>query len=747
MGIVDRWLDKRIQAMGYTKGPPAGGGAPIIVLGNPSSGLLGDDSTMPSTRTERLAMVCSWVFSDLQFLVNEGSQAEFYVAENKQKIEDHPLVTLLEEPNPDMGASYLWQFLFGWLLLRGESYWWLLTNQAGDLQEIWPIPADSMAPIPDPERKSGHYISAYAYTLPSTGRTIPIPPQYVCYFRRPNIFDLYRGLGLAGVLRLALETDASAATWNRDSYKNEMTVRTGVFLPKEMPDPIYNTSKEEIRQALVEEHARYIISRAGQVDVKQFGVSPKDAEYLNSRVFNREEIDRVLGIPAGLWAKEATRANSDAAKAVAIDVQVWPMLCMIAGEITTQILRRYYDPGQKGKFSDIRIQDRAQILAERTQYWQVQSVNECREDIGKPPLEGSIFDDVPLKSFDAAFAAQVAAGAQAAAAAAAGEASSPDVAAKADLKRWRSLAVRLVRSGKAPASREFASEAIPAETMALIREALEEARDEEAVKHVFAHVFAHFSPAALAAAEAAKAKKEPNREAEDALRKKIEAILKARMDRVTKDPRHWETALDGLAGELQAALIPELARAIRDQIAAQSLEVGVALDQAAVNQAAVEWAKQYSYELVKGLTETTLKQLRTVIPTFLETPGMTQGDLVGMLEPTFGAARANSIATNEVTRAMAQATTMHKELLAESGLLMEEVWHTANDDHVCYICGPANGKGEDEPITAADEAPWGKSFWKGRSWKEVFPGGPPGHAGPCRCTTTLRVKKVKGKNS
>ncbi|MFA6134451.1 MAG: phage portal protein [Phycisphaerae bacterium] len=735
MSILDRWLDKRIQDLGYAKGQPSGG-APVVVLGGSSaSSLLGDD-TMPSASTERQALVCSWVFSDVQFLVNEASQSSFYVEENKQEVEDHPMTSLLKWPNQDMGSSYLWQYLFGWLLLRGEAYWWLLPNQAGDLTELWPIPSDSMAPIPDPERKSGHYIRAYGYTLPTTGRTIEIPPEHVCYFRRPNLFDLYRGQGLANTFKLAMETDRSAAQWNRDAYKNEMTVRTGVFLPKEMPDPIYNTAREEIRQALVEEHARYIISRTGQVDIKQFGVSPKDAEYLNSRVFNREEIDRIFGIPAGLWAKEATRANSDAAKAVAIDVQVWPLLCLIADEITAQILRRYYEPGQLGVFRDIRILDRAQILAERTKYWEVQAVNECRADIGKEPFEGTLYDEVPLAILQTAFAAQVATLAQEAAQVPAGEATM--AAARVDLKRWRSLALRLVRQGKAPTAREFTSERIPGATMEILRAALEDAGSEEAVKHVFAR----FISADNAAAEAAKAK-EPERAAEEALRKKIEVILKARMARVTKDPAHYEAALEGLDAELQAALIPELAKAVRDQIAAQSLEVGVAFDIAAINQAAVEWAKKYTFELVKGLTETTLKQLRTVISTYLETPGMTQGDLVGMLEPTFGAARANSIATNEVTRAMSQGTTMHQELLAEAGVQMEEVWHTANDDHVCYICGPANGKGQDEPITAADEAPWGRSFWRGRSWKEVFPGGPPGHAGPCRCSKTLRVKKVK----
>jgi len=710
MTILDKWLDRRIEKMGYVK---AGSQLPpVLVAGTGSSGTLAWDS-MDDGRREALAMACAWVYSDVQYIVNEASQAEFYVTENDEQVAAHPYAALRKRPNPDLGASYLWQFLLGWLLLRGRAYEWLLRNTLGEIVEIWPVPANSMQAVPDPERQSGHYISHFRYTPPQTGVPIDLPYRDVVYYRRPNIFDLYGGQGFLDPLNMAVQTDRSAAMWNRDSYGNEMTVRTGIFLPAELADPLYDKAKAEIRQQLVEEHARYIISRTGQLEVKQFGVSPKDAEYLASRTFNREEIDRVLGFPAGFWAKEATRANSDAARAVVIGGTVWPLLCLVADEITAQVLRENYGPGQEGQFEDIRPADRELVLQERQLYWQVYTVDECREEVGKEPAGGA-WGAAPFGQQGVNAAAQPV---RIVGPPAAAMMSAASAALKADLRRWEGIAVRRARGGEAPAY-DFESATIPEAARRLLYAELQELSGEAAVKALFAGLKA----------------KGPDRAAEAAIRTRVLAILQERLGPVAQAPEQWQQALAGLDDELRAALTAELAQIVRRQVLAEALVVGVDFDETAVNRAAVEWARQYSFELVTELTEVTRAGAQQAVTAYLQTPGMTQGDLEALLAPTFGAGRAENIGTTEVTRALSQATTMHQELLAEAGIQMEEVWNTSHDDIVCPICGPANGKSENEPIAAAP--------YNGQTWKEKFPGGPPGHP-RCRCWKTLRVKRPK----
>jgi len=216
-------------------------------------------------------------------------------------------------------------------------------------------------------------------------------------------------------------------------------------------------------------------------------------------------------------------------------------------------------------------------------------------------------------------------------------------------------------------------------------------------------------------------KVEPDRAAEAELRKRILDVFRGRLEAVLSSPESAVDALLGMDNDLRAAVQPVLVKVVEDAVIAESLAVGVYPDVAAVNAAALAWASSYTYDLVTGLMETTRKVVSDAIRAFLSTPGMTVKDLEDMLAPAFGPVRAEMIAITEVTRAMAQATLIYQQLLKEWGLEMVRVWHTSNDEHVCPICEPNNGK---------PEGAW------------TVPDGPPAHP-RCRCWTTLELRRGK----
>jgi len=163
-----------------------------------------------------------------------------------------------------------------------------------------------------------------------------------------------------------------------------------------------------------------------------------------------------------------------------------------------------------------------------------------------------------------------------------------------------------------------------------------------------------------------------------------------------------------LQDALAALFIPFLTGIAVQETMRVSVDVGIAFDPAVINTHAIQWARDYSYELIKGLTDTTRKVVSEAITSFFETPGMTQGDIEKLLEPAFGQVRSQMIATTEVTRASAEGTNEVQRLVAETGLPMTRIWSTANDDLTCPICFPLN----DQP----------ESVWAGE-----FPSGPPAH--------------------
>lgn len=439
---------------------------------------------------ETLAITSSWVYSDIDLIAKEGARAALEVYERKgeepEAIQDHDFEQLLRRPNPFMGPSFVKRYTLSWWLLRGEAYWWLVPDQSGQLAEIWPIPSNRMRPIPDKKA----YISGYGYKGRHGEPEIPIPVEQVCYFRFPNQFDYHRGLSPLTAYSMALKTDKGAQEWNQDIFTDGVPFRTILSVPDTMTQPNYERFKAEIQDEFAE-RKRMLVGRGGDLKAQELGISNKDMEFLAGRTFTREEIDRVFGVPAGFWAKEATRANTEAARASLIEYAVWPLLVLMGEELEAQVLQRYYDESLTVLPEDIRPRDRALLVEERTQYWQVQTVNEARAELGLDELEDEELGAklVPL-AIKGAPAVPFGGGGENPFDKAPGEDEEDDEEeldkeAKADLRRWKSIALRRLKAGESPGEYEFESDCIPADVAQQVKAMLDGAETDEDVKAAF----------------------------------------------------------------------------------------------------------------------------------------------------------------------------------------------------------------------------------------------------------------------
>ncbi|MBU0492162.1 MAG: phage portal protein [Chloroflexi bacterium] len=498
---MPQWLDQRIdnwlQGQGYVKAAqvrsaPIGavweGEAPEFNVDSPAL------SNEVQARTERLALTSAWAYSDINLIAKEFSGAAFHVyersgPESAAEVPDHPFELLLQRPNAFMGRAFLWQYSALWQELRGEAYWMLVPDRAGQLVELWPLPASRVEPVPD----AHEFIKGFRYTYRHGANSTVIDPRYILFVRFPNPLDYHRGLSPLSAARLGLETDYGAAQWNQTTYQNDVVLRTLISIDRNTSTPDFERIRSEIVRELVENRKRFLIARAGDVDAKALGLSHKDLEFLEGRGFTREEIDRVFGVPPGIWAKDATQANSEAARATLIGSTVRPLHVLWQEDLTSQVLQRWYGEQYTGQFEDIRPRDRALLAEERKVYWQVKRLEEARADLGLDPL-GDERDQllVPELLGQSRGGGLGLFGSDAAATPGAGEAKTLDqVALKADLRRWQSVALRRLRDGEGPGGYDFASDYIPRALAATIKTALAGAETAEEVKAAFAAPFHH----------------------------------------------------------------------------------------------------------------------------------------------------------------------------------------------------------------------------------------------------------------
>ena len=139
------------------------------------------------------------------------------------------------------------------------------------------------------------------------------------------------------------------------------------------------------------------------------------------------------------------------------------------------------------------------------------------------------------------------------------------------------------------------------------------------------------------------------------------------------------------------ALLPELEQLFIDQAMRLMDEVRVGIDFDLINTRAQTWARNYTYELVKGINDNSRASLQQYVSNFFE-QGVTKGDLEAQIARLYGPVRGEMIAVTEVTRASVQGELAYGEELTKLGLALVPIWQTRNDGIVCPLCEPNNGQ-------------------------------------------------------
>ena len=141
--------------------------------------------------------------------------------------------------------------------------------------------------------------------------------------------------------------------------------------------------------------------------------------------------------------------------------------------------------------------------------------------------------------------------------------------------------------------------------------------------------------------------------------------------------------------DLMEVIPPQLQDMFLQQAKVLISENGIDVDWTLPNQSAADWAKTYSYDLVRGITGNQREALNRYVPEFYEN-GWTLGDLTDKLSFWFGPVRAEMIAVTEITRAAVEGERQEVDELKQHGISMKPLFNTSNDELVCEICGPLN---------------------------------------------------------
>ncbi len=259
-----------------------------------------------------------------------------------QRAPDHPLQSLLDEPNPDFTTRELMGRLVQWLDLGGNAYWMKVrAGQRSVPAELWPAPPDKIAAVPGgPE--SGHMIAQYRFEMGSVKRTIE--REDMIHFAYPSPSDMFYGVSPVQAASMAVDIDTESQEFQKVSLQNR-GVPDGVFTLR--GDGITREEWEAAREQVREQYQGADAHRApwvvGHAEWTQMSLSPVDLDYVNSRKESRLEILSALGIPPPLVSifEDATLANAQTARKVFWADTVVPLLEELADTLNASLVPEF----------------------------------------------------------------------------------------------------------------------------------------------------------------------------------------------------------------------------------------------------------------------------------------------------------------------------------------------------------------------------------------------------------------------
>ena len=245
----------------------------------------------------------------LQLLEREEKDGRLF----RSKARKHPLYPILHErPCPEL-TSFEWrEMMQANLLVRGNAYCERQLDRSGRLVALWPLRSDSM----EVERKDGRLL--YRYRLRDGGRIFE--KEQILHLRGFATEGLV-GLNVASKMRDAIGMSLALRKYASKFFVNGARIAGILIAPQGVK--LGEQGRKNLRASIEEtygglDNALRIMILEEQFDFKQIGVSPADAQALESRKFSAIEVCRIFNIPPHMM-KELERATFASVEQLSID--------------------------------------------------------------------------------------------------------------------------------------------------------------------------------------------------------------------------------------------------------------------------------------------------------------------------------------------------------------------------------------------------------------------------------------------
>ena len=320
------------------------------------------------------------------------SSVKLMVMRGQQELADHPLLRLLDRPNPmQSGADYM-QAKIGYLMLAGNGYEERV-KIGQDVRELYQLRPDRMKIVP----ANNGIPAAYEYTVAGRKvrfdvdqRTLDSDVRHIKLF---NPMDDWYGLSPVEAGAYAIDQLNESMAWLQALLQNSARP-SGALVLKDggsLSDDNFNRLKSQIEEQYSgSRNAGRPMLLEGGLDWKQMGLSPADMGIIEAKFSAARDVAMAFGVPPLLLniPGDNTYSNYKEARLAFWEDTVLPLLHMILNDWNNWLAAPY------GVEIKANIDEIPAIAEKRQQLWQMAdastdlTINERRAMKGYGPIAG-----------------------------------------------------------------------------------------------------------------------------------------------------------------------------------------------------------------------------------------------------------------------------------------------------------------------------------------------------------------------
>ncbi|MBI3419265.1 MAG: phage portal protein [Proteobacteria bacterium] len=327
--------------------------------------------------------------SSIPFVLYDESGAE---------LEKHPLLALLQKPNPLQSGSRFLESVFAYYQISGNAYVEAVRPGAGEPpRELYALRPDRMKVVP----AEGGVPGAYHYAVGSQAASWPCDPvtgeSSILHWKAFHPLDDWYGMAPLEAAMAAIDQHNAAASWNQALLAHAARPSGAlVYAPKDGPAQL---TDEQFRRLKEELEENYLSSRnagrplilEGGLEWKEMGLTPKDMDWLAGKNRAASDIALAFGVPDQLIGIQGaqTYANMAEARLALYEDTVLPLALQLRDEMN-RFLSPMFGAGLR---LDIDKDEVPALVHRRDALWEkvggadFLSLNEKRAALGYPPVE------------------------------------------------------------------------------------------------------------------------------------------------------------------------------------------------------------------------------------------------------------------------------------------------------------------------------------------------------------------------